>query len=148
MQKGQSLFEIVVAISLIALICITIISLTTISLKNNIRSRNKSIASGFAQEAYEWLREQKSEDWGAFYSKSSAVGETYCFSSLLGDPFTNTGICDGTAGDTIADKENFERTVFLQRQVSPDVVLIDINVDWVESDQAQNVNLDSFLSKY
>jgi Tfp pilus assembly protein PilW len=53
-ERGQSMFELVVAIAISALVIVTIVSLTTISIRNSNFSKNKSLASTYAQQATEY----------------------------------------------------------------------------------------------
>ena len=60
---GQSLFEVVFAVAIAAMILVGIVSLATTSTRNSIFSRNNSQATKYAQEVVEWLREERDKDW-------------------------------------------------------------------------------------
>ena len=59
MNEGQSLYELVVAIAIMALFAMAVVSLATSSIQNSTYSKNQSLASSYAQEATEWLRGQR-----------------------------------------------------------------------------------------
>ena len=61
--KGQSLFEIVFAVGIAALVLVGVVSLATVSVRNTEFSQSKTKATKLAQEATEWLREQRDLDW-------------------------------------------------------------------------------------
>lgn len=79
-EKGQSLFEVVLALAVAALIIISIVALATISIRNANFSRNQSLATRYAQEAIEWLRGQRDEGWDAFTTR--ALTPLWCLKSL------------------------------------------------------------------
>jgi Tfp pilus assembly protein PilV len=78
-EKGQSMFEVVIAIFIIAMVTISVVSLSTVSLSNSIFSRNKTLAGKYSQEAIEWIRGQREQNFASF--KANAVG-TKCMDTL------------------------------------------------------------------
>jgi len=104
-SKGQSLFEVVIAIGIIGVVITAVAILATNSIRNTTFSRNKSLATRYSQEAIEWLRGQRDTSWVTFHlnAVNSAI---YCLDSLL---WTNVGACG--AGEVITD-------TILQRQVT------------------------------
>lgn len=67
-QKGQSLFEVVFTLAIIALITSAMVLLATFSIKNASYSKERSLATHYSQETIEWLRGQRDEDWTAFFN--------------------------------------------------------------------------------
>lgn len=94
---GQSLFEVVVAVAIAALILVALASLAATSVSNSNFSNNNALATKYAQEAIEWLREQRDEDWS-----NIPTSGTECLGT---SPITSFGGC-GTIPDTV-----FTRTV-------------------------------------
>lgn len=91
--RGQSLFEVILAIAVLTLVLVGIVSLATISVRNSTFSRNKTLGSKYAQEASEWLREERDKDRDAFINRAGAVDVPtyYC---LNADPLAwNSGEC-------------------------------------------------------
>jgi Tfp pilus assembly protein PilV len=76
---GQSLFEVLVAVGISALILLGVVSLATSSVRNSNFSKNNSQATKYTQEEMEWLREQRDADWSAFMS---SVGGGGCSGTL------------------------------------------------------------------
>ncbi|KKR44841.1 MAG: hypothetical protein UU51_C0007G0002 [Microgenomates group bacterium GW2011_GWC1_41_20] len=79
-QKGQSLFEVVVAIAVSALIITAIVSMASNSIQNSSYSRDKTLASNYVQQANEWLRQERDSNSATFITKAAIP--TWCFRSL------------------------------------------------------------------
>ncbi|KKP48055.1 MAG: hypothetical protein UR39_C0002G0158 [Candidatus Woesebacteria bacterium GW2011_GWA1_33_30] len=94
--KGQSLFEVILALFIISMIIVAVVILSTKSISNSLSSRNKTLASKYTQELVEWLRKQKEIDYGAF--KNHIISSNiYCYKDVL--DWSNSGAC--TSGETI-----------------------------------------------
>ena len=91
-NKGQSMFEVVIALFIISMIIVGVVSLSTISLSNSIFSRNKTLAGRFTQEASEWIRSQREQDSALFITNVTA-NVNYCLQELV---WTNTGKCSSS----------------------------------------------------
>jgi len=103
-QKGQSLFEVVIAIFIISMIIVGVVSVSTTSLSNAVFSRNKTLAGRYSQEAIEWVRGQREQDISTFIVNTTA-NSSYCLQTLV---WSNIGSC-GSA-------EYIDATIF-KRQV-------------------------------
>jgi Tfp pilus assembly protein PilV len=79
-NSGQSLFEVVVAIAISALIIVAIVSLTTNSIQNSSYSKNKTLAATYVQQASEWTRGQRDSDMNTFVSH--VITPTWCLQDL------------------------------------------------------------------
>ena len=75
LQKGQSLFEAVVALAISALIIVAVVALVASSIRNASFSRNVTLASRYAQQATEWLRGQRDANAGI---RRKICSLTYC----------------------------------------------------------------------
>lgn len=107
-ESGQSLFELVVAIAISALIIVALASLATNSIRNSNFSNNKARAATYAQQATEWLRGQRDSDADKFFN-TYAIVPAYCLQDLGGsvwsravnDPATE---CTVKVGGTIFNR--------------------------------------------
>jgi Tfp pilus assembly protein PilV len=61
--KGQSMFEVIFAIGIAAIVLIALVAVSTASLRNSTFSKDNARASKLAQECVEYLRELRDEDW-------------------------------------------------------------------------------------
>lgn len=73
MDNGQSLFEVVIAIGVAALILVAIVSLSTTSLRNATFAKNNAVATKFAQEGNEWIRQQRDVGWETLRANTNKV---------------------------------------------------------------------------
>ncbi|MGA2910627.1 MAG: hypothetical protein ABSE04_02375 [Candidatus Microgenomates bacterium] len=131
-DSGQSLFEVVVAIAISALIIVALVSVTSNSIQNSSFSKNKSLAATYAEQASEWLRGQRDNNTDTFVAY--ATRGTFCLpdspltdnSWLLNRPCNSNDVIAGTL---------FRRWVSLSAGVQngKDVVMADVTVEWQDS---------------
>ena len=127
MNKGQSLFEVVVALAISALIIVALVSLVSNSIRNATFSRNKNQAASLAQAATEWLRAQRDSDIATFMTNIQTP--SWCFKDLA---WTVNGPCGATDNvpDTIFLRQvNFASTV----SAGKTIVEADVVVSWTDS---------------
>jgi Tfp pilus assembly protein PilV len=136
LERGQSLFELVVAIAISALIIVAIVSLTTNSIQNSNFSKNKALAATYAQQATEWLRGQRDKDVAAFIL--SATTSAWCLQNLAfttpaANPVTE---CSGKIANSI-----FSRwvTFSVNVQGGKTVVEADVVVAWTDAQGVHEV---------
>lgn len=127
-NRGQSMFEVVVAILVISMIIISVVSLSTTSLSNSVYSRNKNLAGKFSQQAIEWLRSQRESNTATFLTNIGTAN--YCLQSLA---WTNTGVCTSSefiVGSTVFIREvNFTTTTVS----SKNIIQADVKTYWNDS---------------
>lgn len=82
LEKGQTIFELVMAISVGVVIITAVVILVTTSLNNSTFAKNNAQATRYSQEAVEWLRSERDKSWSTFYSKSGAATQYYCLTNL------------------------------------------------------------------
>ena len=82
LQKGQTLFELLVAIAIGVVIITGIVILTTLSIGNSNVSKNDANGLRYAQEGLEWVRAERDKSWATVIAKSSNSTSYYCISSL------------------------------------------------------------------
>lgn len=104
--SGQSLFEVVFAVGMSALIITAVVILAANALSNSTFSKNKALAGRFTQEAVEWLRSQRDENWDDFYNRSLTT--VWCLPGVDWS-LAKVGTCDTT--DTIVSNSNFQREI-------------------------------------
>jgi len=124
--NGQSLFEVIFAMAIAALVLIAAVSLATSSVRNATFARNQTYAARFAQEATEWFRQERDSDWDIFYT--NAIGDI-CLSSLS---WGTTPPCTVPIPGTI---------FYRQAQLTPGIDLVDtsVAVSWTDSNGIHEV---------
>jgi Tfp pilus assembly protein PilV len=134
LERGQSLFEVVVAVAITALIIVAIVSLAVNSIQNSNYSRNKTSSSTYSQQATEWLRGQRDIDPGDFFGTYATVlaPSGYCLPTLAWTPSVADAVhgCTAKIPGTI-----FTRWVTFNRSVQngKTVVGTDVTVSWSDS---------------
>ena len=89
-KKGQSLFEVVLALAVITAVIVAIIILATNTIRNANFSKTKTEATRYAQEATEWLRGERDADFDTF--RTNALSINWCFTTLSFGP-SQLGLC-------------------------------------------------------
>ncbi len=134
--NGQSLFEVVFAIGIAALVLVGVMSLSTTSLRNSIFSKNNTLATKYAQEGTEWIREQRDTNWTTFYPVAN--GATRNMGSLSWPP---SGSCN------IPNDTTFCRTVKLT-SLGSDTVSALLLVTWTDGQGTHSVHSATTYTKW
>lgn len=130
MQKGQTLIELLIALS-IAVILITIVTSTVVSsLSNAQSSKSRSTASKYSQEGMETIRRIRDSDIKQFKNYNG----TFCLGKdqiTLGNQATNC---------TTPNIDSFIRSVVIENfpGCEPNVAKITVNVSWVDNKCVNN----------
>lgn len=108
---GQSLFEIVMAVGLVAAVAVAVVSLSTNSVRNSSLALNKSQSNRYAQEADEWLKSEKGKGWDYFKNlvddkKIPGFPEyaNYCFNTLN---WATSASCPGKMAGSVFVREGY-----------------------------------------
>jgi len=116
---GQSLFELLVAVSVIGIALLALANLVGNAISANTYAKNRTLAISYTQEALEWLRGERDKSWPQFLAQSSLnPGRLWCINEL------NWGSSGSCGGSTI-DGSIFTRTVTLTRH---DLLRIEVTV--------------------
>jgi Tfp pilus assembly protein PilV len=141
--EGQSLFEVVLALGLATLIIVAIVSLATNSIRNTSFSRDKTLSTRYTQEATEWLRGQRDEDWDVFTANiifCPAPPYTQCLDTL------SWGDC-GACGEDELIENKFKREVSFT-EVAADSVSMEVRVYWTDSQGLHEVRNNTSLTDW
>lgn len=123
---GQSLFELVVAIGVSALIIVAIVSLVTNAIRSATFSRNNAIGTSLGDDAVEWLRTQRDTDIVGFLANTSA-SPIYCFQAL---DWNTPSAC--TSSDLIENLYTRQGTFSTETISGKTVVHATITVSWTD----------------
>lgn len=133
-EKGQSLFEVVVAVGISALIVTGIVVLSANSIQNSSFSRDKTLASLYVQQAMEWIRKERDQNSDVFRTKATydqSNNITYCLNDLS---WPNTpGNC---ASESFVDGDTkFVRKVTFPacNPCPPNIIEVNVTVSWMDS---------------
>lgn len=135
-KNGQSIFELVIALAITVLVVTGIVQVVTISIRNANFAKVQAEATRYAQQAAEWLRAERNNNWATFYSKAT-IGD-WCLKNL---DWSGPGIC-GT-------RDFIPGTSFLRglRLTSPDAKIVNasIRVSWTDSQGKHESKIDTVL---
>jgi len=132
-SKGQSLFEVVIALAISAIIISALVSLVSSSIRNANYAKNNTLAARHAQDATEWLRKERDDDIDNFMTR--VLSPTWCLSSLSWSQSAPCGDSE-VIPDTIFRRE-VAFTVGLSSGKT--VVDADITVFWEDAQGAHEV---------
>jgi Tfp pilus assembly protein PilV len=125
--KGQSLFEMIVAVLIVSLVMIALVSLSTKNLSLTAFSRNKTLANRHSQEALEWVRGERDKSWNSFVGRSSAGGSNWCVSTLS---WATSGAC-GSGSSIPNSTVPFLRNLTL-RTSAANTIEVTVVTSWVD----------------
>jgi len=69
-NSGQSIIEVIIALSLVVVVMVGLITVTTRSIKNSSFARDQRTATKYAQESLENSRKLKEDDPNTFWGKT------------------------------------------------------------------------------
>ncbi len=142
---GFSLIEVLVFVTILALFFVTASAVVTVSLRNMKINEHKILATRYGEEALEWLRGEKEEDWSTFVSDSrfSSNPVTYCFNDLS---WSSPTPCNTDA----LTPAIFKREGILERLDCGDgfycKVIVTITVHWRELGTSYQVPLNTIFT--
>jgi len=103
--SGQSLFEVMFAVAVAAIIMMSVVSLSKQTISSSDFSKNNSLASRYSQEATDWIRGERDDDWVVFFNRAS-TSPTICLNDLA---WGGSPPCPDMTGS------HFNRSVTLQQ---------------------------------
>lgn len=129
LSSGQSLIELLVALTLMMLLVVAVVGLATVSVKTSYFAKKETAAKRYAEELVEWLREQKKSDWTSFlFDKSTTEGQVYCFNTSPIASWPSVGVCSNATLDGM-----YKREVTLSRSLDNSSVVVTVVVSWEDS---------------
>ncbi|MFZ3301751.1 MAG: hypothetical protein WA152_03500 [Microgenomates group bacterium] len=128
--KGQSMFEVVLALFIITMITVAVVLLSTKSISNSLFSRSKTQASRYSQEAIEWLRDQRETNLDTFSTYTTTP--IYCLNSNP-PSFANSGAC--SSAELIPNTIYKRQVTFETSTISAGITIIAATVvtSWEDS---------------
>lgn len=138
--SGQSMFELLVAVFVIGITLVALVGLTARSIANTTFSRERTLAAKYTQEAVEWLRAERDQDWGSFRSRGTPEGANFCMESLVWAPGTSCPVIPGT-GLT-------RRMSLFYSPASPDSVEARVVTSWSDSAGVHESRITTYFTNW
>ncbi len=140
-NRGQTLVEAIISISVVLLLVTGLVAGTSASLKTSQSGRSRDQAVKLAEEGLEYARLLRDTSW----STLTAYTGNYCFDPAAQTPLvlTSDGTCTTkkTTSDTVF-------TRFLRFSGTPTRVVIESTVSYVENTSVQQVSLTTYLTRW
>lgn len=142
-MEGQSLFEVMFAVAVASIIMMSVVALSKQTISSSDFSKNNSLASRYTQEATDWVREERDNNWILFFNRAGP-NPTICLEGLA---WGGVPPCPDIAG-TI-----FNRSVTLQRvdlDANPgnESVEVEVIVTWEDGKGIHQVSNISRLTNW
>ena len=120
---GQSLFEVVLALGLVALIITAVVAVASLSIGNISFSKSQTTASRYIEGTLEWLRSERNQSWEVFSSQAATT--TWCIPELSWTE-AKVGYCQ--TGDVVSDTVLKREIDFAS--ISPTEIQVLVRVYW------------------
>lgn len=146
--RGQSLFEVLFSVAIASLILVSIVSLVAGSVRNADYSQNNALATRFAEEGSEWIRQYRDASWVEFKNHATNAGSTFCINSLPYPP-PAWGL-PSSCGSTFIAGTIFTRTLNLTNDPgdTANLVIAAVTVNWTDSQGVHTVRSISKLADW
>lgn len=137
---GQSLFEVVFSVAIAAILVVGVVALAATSVRNSTSARNDSLAKNYAEEAGEWLREERDKEWVAF--KVNVDNSTkWCLKDLS---WSDNSAC--SSSDFITSTIFIRDVIF--SVINDNLIEVTIVVSWNDSQGAHEVRTVTRLANW
>lgn len=141
-QKASTLIEILIAVTIIALVLTSVSAMITMSIKLASSNEQKQLALQKAQEAMEFFRKERSVNSWHSFSIPLEDESSYCISSLpesVASMSAKLGICGDT--DILeAAKYEFKREANIEFNAE-NSVRVEIDVLWQDGNKNKNLSI-------
>lgn len=148
-QVGSTLIEVLVAISVIALVFTAVGSMISMSIKLSDSNEQNQLALQKAQEAMEFFRKERSiNSWASFSTPLEDEG-IYCLNSMP-DSVASISAQLGTCGDEDlleAAKYEFKREAAITFN-SANSLTIEMNLLWQDGNKAKDLSIEQDFENY
>lgn len=148
-QKGSTLIEILVAISVISLVLTAVGSMISMSIKLSDSNEQKQLALQKAQETLEFFRKERSINSWSSFSTPLEDKSTYCLSSLpenIASMSANLGVC-GDEDLFDAAKYKFKREVVVNFN-NANSLRVEIDLLWQDGSKAKDLSIEQNFENY
>jgi type II secretory pathway pseudopilin PulG len=148
-QKGQSLFELLLAIGISALIIVVLVSLVSNALQNAAFSKNETLAARYAEAATEWLRGQRDNNIDVFITNATTAPNSWCLrdESLTNSSWNRHTPC--STSDKIPETPFYRQVDFTVSTVSGKrIYLPTVSVSWTDAKGIHKVTSATKLSDW
>ncbi|MDQ3239384.1 MAG: prepilin-type N-terminal cleavage/methylation domain-containing protein [bacterium] len=160
-QKGQSLIEVLIALSISVIVAVAFTNVTITSVRNAQLAKNQNLSTKFAQQTIEYIRAIRDQDRIVNYP---AIGNTW--SALWLANLGSSGQCfsldkanirltlSSCSTDTVITDKAGTNTVFMRQiKITDDGAILDkktiyVEVYWNDSKGKHSAKISTYLTKW
>jgi type II secretory pathway pseudopilin PulG len=137
-QKGQTLIEAIVAIGVAVLVMSGLVVAVISAVKNAQFAKNQSLATKYALEGMELVRQDRDTNWAIFYGRISP--NSYCLNT---QPWSSGQCASFNLGGIFKREAMFE-----QEGADPNKVKVTMTVSWRDPTGDHKSELVSYFTKW
>ena len=148
-QQASTLIEILIAVSIIALVLTSVSAMITMSIKLAGSNEQKQLALQKAQEAMEFFRKERSINSWYSFSTPLTDGSLYCVSTLP-ESIASVSAKLGTCSDTDvleAAKYQFQREASVQFN-NTNNIRVGVDVSWRDGNKDKNLFIEQNFENF
>jgi len=148
-QRASTLIEILIAVSIIALVLTSVSAMITMSIKLAGSNEQKQLALQKAQEAMEFFRKERSINSWYSFSTPLTDGSIYCVSTLP-ESIASISAQLGTCSDTDvleAAKYQFQREASVQFN-NTNNIRVGVDVSWRDGNKNKNLFIEQNFENF
>lgn len=148
-QQASTLIEILIAVSIIALVLTSVSAMITMSIKLAGSNEQKQLALQKAQEAMEFFRKERSINSWYSFSTPLTDGSLYCVSTLP-ESIASVSAKLGTCSDSDvleAAKYQFQREASVQFN-NTNSIRVGVDVSWRDGNKAKNLFIEQNFENF
>lgn len=160
-QNGQSLIEVLVALSVAILVLGALVILVLTSLKNAQFAQNQAKATKYAQETMEKIKSLKDRDelinltgqpnitFKTFLTGTSCSSSPCCFNFISGQlTQVSYSISTGCLTETLSDSQFKRQIIFTTAPAVINPKTLSVKVTWIDATGNHESNLETILADY
>jgi len=148
-QRASTLIEILIAVSIIALVLTSVSAMITMSIKLASSNEQKQLALQKAEEAMEFFRKERAINSWQSFSTSLVDGEVYCVSSLpeaIASISAQLGTCS-EENVLEAAKYPFRREAIVQFN-SVNNVKLEVKLLWLDGNKVKDLSIEQNFENF
>ena len=148
-QKASTLVEILIAVTIIALVLTSVSAMITMSIKLANSNEQKQLALQKAEEAMEFFRKERSVNSWYSFSAPLEDGSSYCINSFpesIANISVQLGAC-GEADFLEAAKYQFQREASVQFN-NENNIRVEIDVLWKDGNKDKNLFIEQNFENF
>lgn len=143
--RGQTLVEVIVVVGVVILLVTGLVVSTVTSLRTSQSSRDRSLATKYAQEGIELSRKLRDNSWSTFLAYGDPGPKIWCLPKdgiWPASPVASAGACEGNV-DTI-----YNRNITFMWNATQNRMEITVTVSWNDGNSTHQNELFTYFTQW